>query len=105
MVRHPKAGQPVKIANGPLRGQYFIVSDYFVNQYQGKDIARLRKTQAKLLDPVAKRGYPIDDQVVFGKLYPKMNFICVHEKELLVDMKVIEGGELPPNVTEIGKHE
>ena len=107
MAKHPKAGQPVKIANGPLKGRYFVVQDFFVNQYQGRSIEKIAQSQGHHLVPMKRRGYPIDSDVVWGRLYPEMNWCCVHDKELLVDMQVVEGGgekvELPPNVEAMSK--
>lgn len=108
--KHEKAGLPVKVANGPFKGRYFVVVDYFVRQYQGKDIGKLRKSQKTLLDPVESRGFKVDEEVVFGRLYPSMEFICLHDKELRTDIKVVEGvetqieeAELPPNVESLEK--
>ncbi len=108
MAKHPKAGLPVKVANGPFKGRYFVVVDYFQNQFQGKDMKKLAVAQAPMLAGVKSRGYPVDGEVVFGRLYPTMEFICLHDKELIVDMKVVDTGgaeevELPPNVESIKK--
>lgn len=109
MTKHPKAGQPVKVANGPYRGRYFIVSDFLINQYQGKKIENLAKGMMRSHCEAAKsRGVPIDDGLVWGRLYPEMNYVLLHDaKELQVDMKLIEGGhekvELPPNVEPMSK--
>lgn len=101
MTKHPKAGHPVKIANGPLKGKYFIVTDWFVRQFQGKPIAKLAKTHSHLVTAMTNRGFPLDQDVVFGRLHPKMEWTCVHDKELLVDMHIVEDVELPPNVESI----
>lgn len=102
MAKHPKAGHPVKIANGPLKGRYFVVTDYFINQYQGKAMEKLAQIHGKHLERVHRAGYPVDHEVVWGRLYPEMDWTCVHDKELQIDMQVIEGEgvktELPPNV-------
>jgi hypothetical protein len=44
---------------------------------------------------VVGRGYPLDDKIVFGQLYPKMEHICVHDDELKIKkvqppLKVVE---------------
>ncbi len=93
--RHVMAGQVVKVEEGPFKGQYFKVLDYIVNQYQGKDIEKLAEVQAQLITPVVGRGYPLDDKIVFGQLYPKMEHICVHDNELKIKkvqppLKVVE---------------
>ena len=103
MKKHPKAGQPVKIANGPLAGKYFVVTDWLSNQYQGKSMEGILKNHGAHAVAVKRRGFPLDDGLVWGRLYPEMNWCLVHEKEILVNMKTVEtedGGkvELPPNV-------
>lgn len=104
MAKHPKAGMPVKIANGHYKGQYYYVIDYLINQYQGKKIEKVLKSFHPGVEAELKqRGCSVDDRIVWGKIYPSMNFLCLHDDELVVDMKVIEGGkapvdELPPNV-------
>ena len=82
MKKHKLAGIPVKVASGPFKDKYFIIVDYFVNQYQGKSIVKLLKSQRKLLDPILKRKLPLDDEVVFGRLYPSNEFMCMHDSEL-----------------------
>lgn len=82
--RHKMAGQVVKVEEGPFKGQYFKVLDYMTNQYQGKDIEKIAETQAQLVTPVVGRGYPLDDKIVFGQLYPKMEFVCMHDEELKI---------------------
>lgn len=97
MKKHPKAKQPVRIANGPNKGSYFVVEDYVVNQFQGKDIKRIQKSHRALIDPVELRGYPVDNEIVFGTLYPDMTKCCVHDKELQVNVdedKTIEELEI-----------
>lgn len=102
MAKHPSAGKAVKIANGPLKGQYFVVTDYLVNTYQGKKIENIVKAHYDHVRNVKRRGYPLDEEIVCGKLYPQMEYFCVHDKELQVDMKVVEVDkvalELPQNV-------
>lgn len=93
--RHPMAGNVVKIEEGPFKGQFFKVLDYITNQYQGKAIEKLAEVQARLITPVVGRGYPLDDKIVFGQLYPKMDFMCVHDNELKVKtakppLKIVE---------------
>lgn len=107
MNKHPKAGQPVKIANGPWAGKYYVVHDWYVNQYQGKKIENLKETRGAELLPVTKRGYPIDSKLVWGRLHPTMEWKVVHDDELVVKMNVIQGDnekvELPPNVEPMSK--
>jgi hypothetical protein len=108
MNAHPKKGLPVKITAGPLIGQYFVITDYVVNQFQGKDIKKIAERYTNIgFGAMEQRGYPIDEQVVFGRLYPSMQPMVVHDSELKVDMKVVqdeegEDVELPINVTPIG---
>lgn len=105
MTTHPLAGKPVKILSGPLKGQYFIIVDWLSNQFQGKDLTKLQKSKPALFNGLKKRGVPIDDKLVWGKLYPEMNFLTVHDSEIKSDLKAIDGGgekvELPPNVAAI----
>lgn len=103
MRHHEKRGKAVKIANGPWKGKYFVIADYYTTQYQGKSIEKLAKVRGAELTPVLNRGFPIDDDVVWGRLYPAMNWCCVHDKELQVDMKMVDSEELPPNVEQIKK--
>lgn len=103
MTKHPKAGLPVKIANGPLKGKYFVVHDWYQNQYQGKDIKKVIERHFNEVKEVKRRGFPLDDKLVWGKIYPSMAWCCVHDDELLVQMTEVknEDGtttELPPNV-------
>jgi hypothetical protein len=102
MEKHPKAGQPVKIANGPLAGKYYVVHDWYVNQFQGKSMVKLATTRPEL-QSVKKRKYPLDERVVWGRIYPEMAWTAVHDDELVVKMNVVEDAkgetvELPPNV-------
>lgn len=108
MPKHPKAGMPVKIANGKFKGQYYYVVDYLVNLYQGKNMKRILTSFHPNVEAELKsRGCSVDDKIVWGKLYPSMRFLCLHDDELVVDMKLIEGGdaplELPPNVESLSK--
>ncbi len=107
MRNHPQRGKPCKITNGPLKGKYFIVIDFLEAQFQGKSIEKIKKTQGHLLQSMINRGFPVDTDVVFGKLYPEMNFAVVHDKELHADLRSVETGEgpveLPPNVEPITK--
>lgn len=107
MEKHQKAGMPVKIANGKLAGKYFVVTDYLVNNFQGKDIAKIAASHPHLVVALKNRGYPVDERIVIGKMYPEMSVQCVHDDELLVQMSVVEGGgekvELPPNVEAMSK--
>lgn len=113
MQKHPQAGHPVKIAKGPWKDKYFVVHDWLICQYQGKTIASMRENSsiAKYMAPVEKRKFPIDEKLVWGRLYPTMEWCCVHDDELRMDtqpdMQVIEGGgekvELPPNVEPLSK--
>lgn len=109
MEKHPKAGQPVKIANGPLAGKYYVVHDWLVNQFQGKTIEGIiaNKAMAHHLEKVTARKYPLDANLVWGRLYPTMDWTVTHDDELRVAMQVIEGNgekvELPPNVESMSK--
>lgn len=78
--RHPKAGQPVTIKQGPLKGRTFHVIDYLTTQYQGKDIKRIKADH--LTTAMVNRGYPLNDDTVFGKWHPSMEHACVHDDEL-----------------------
>jgi hypothetical protein len=102
MKKHPQAGQAIKVTEGPFKGRYLKVVDFFQNQYQGKSMEKLAKTQAALLNPVKKRGFELDNKVVLGQLYPNMEFVCVHDKELQLSEPAKEE-DLPPNVTPINK--
>lgn len=96
MKKHKMAGLPVKIENGPLKGKYFQVIDYFQNQYQGKSMDKLAKTKHTLLDPVRQRGKPLDEGVVFGMLLPTRAFTCVHDTELQIvkpELTIVPEGE------------
>lgn len=106
MEKHRMAGLPVKITNGPFKDQYFIVVDYMVNQYQGKSIERIYKSHPALIHPVKVRMKQLDDQIVFGKLHPSMEFCCMHDSELRVMdglriTKDIDKLDLPDNVVDI----
>jgi hypothetical protein len=76
---HPLAGQIVTIKSGPLKGNMFHVIDFMEAQHQGKAINRIK---SPLLDGVKQRKYPIDHNVVFGKLLPTFGYFCVHDTEL-----------------------
>lgn len=76
---HPLKNQLVMIKRGPLKGMMFHVIDFMVAQHQGKDISRIKSS---LLYSVKQRGFPIDSEVVFGKLLPSYGFFCVHDLEL-----------------------
>lgn len=82
MKQHPMAGKPMKITTGSMKGTYFIVIDWLVRQFQGKQIEKIHKAHADLTKPVLRRGYELDDQYVFGRVYPEMRFACVHDSEL-----------------------
>lgn len=82
MTTHPMKGQTREIVEGPLTGKYFQVIDYVVNQFQGKNIERIKKSHWGLFQPVVRRKYPADDKVVIGKLYPTLEIVCVHDDEL-----------------------
>lgn len=84
MEKHKMAGLPVKITSGPFKDKYFIVIDFIVNQYQGKTIEKIYKSHPAIIDPVKKRMGRLDDQIVFGKLHPSMEFCCMHDSELQV---------------------
>lgn len=70
-----------------------MVVDFLKNQFQGKDIANIAKAHPELVGALISRGLPLDDDIVFGKLYPELNFACVHDTELHM--------ELPDNVVPI----
>lgn len=82
--KHKMAGFPVKVEEGPFKGQYFKVIDYISNQYQGKSMEKIAVSKASLVTPVVGRGYPLDDKIVFGQLIPTNQFICLHDDELRV---------------------
>lgn len=95
LQKHKMAGVAVKIEEGPFKGQYFKVIDYMENQFQGKSIEKIATFQATLVTPVVGRGYPLDDKIVFGQLYPAMTFMCVHDDELRIKtaqppLKIVE---------------
>lgn len=77
--RHPLAGQIITIKQGPLKGNLFHVIDFMESQHQGKSVLKIK---SPLLHGVKERGYPLDSEVVFGKLLPSFGYICVHDKEL-----------------------
>lgn len=77
--KHPLAGQITTIKSGPLKGNMYHVIDFMESQHQGKSITRIK---SPLLFGVKQRGYPLDSDVVFGKLLPSFGFFCVHDKEL-----------------------
>ena len=106
MEKHKMAGLPVKITNGPFKDKYFIVIDYMVNQYQGKSIEKIYKSHPLLIKPVKQRMGKLDDQIVFGKLHPGMEFCCMHDTELQVMeglriTKDIDKLDVPDNVVDI----
>jgi hypothetical protein len=79
MRKHPKANQPVTIKNGDLKGRTFIVIDFVTSMHQGKRIEKIKIPQ---LARIRNSKLPLDQDVVFGKLYPSMEFICLHDSEL-----------------------
>lgn len=79
--KHPSAGKPVQITSGPLKDKYFVVIDFLVNQFQGKDIKKIAKAHPELTRDLEKRK-ALDDTAVFGRLYPTMEHICVPDAEL-----------------------
>lgn len=97
---HPLAGQIVTIKSGPLKGHMYHVIDFMSAQHQGKDMSRIK---SPLIYSVKQRGYPLDNEVVFGKLLPNFGFFCVHDTELQrdaesknEDIKTNAGGEGQP---------
>jgi hypothetical protein len=56
---------------------------------------------------VRNRGFPLDEDYVFGQFLPMMNFGCVHDSEIKVKLEVA-GSEakavLPPNVEPLTKN-
>lgn len=100
MNKHPSAGKPVQVTSGPLKDRYFVVIDFLVNQYQGKDIKKIAKAHPELTRDLEKRK-ALDDTAVFGRLYPTMDYICLPDKELKViveekpkaKLKAIKGGK------------
>lgn len=85
--KHPQAGQSIKITEGPLAGIYVKIIDFFQNQFQGKSMEKLAKTQKALLDPVRQRKQPIDEMVIFCQRYPEMTYLCIHNNELHGEVK------------------
>jgi len=85
MRDHPKKGQPVRIKKGKLKDKTFMVINYMETQYAGKPIHKIK--QEKLFAGLRGRGLPLDSDVVFGKLYPEMEYCCVHDSELKEDTK------------------
>ncbi len=102
-MKHPQAGQVVKVTTGAYRDRYAKIINFFQTQFQGKKMTKLYKTQYHLLHPVAVRGYEVDEKVVLVQIYPTMEFICLHDKEL--QYIAIDEKDLPPNVTPIKKKE
>lgn len=84
MKRHKSAGMIVKVQAGKYEGQFFKVIDYFQNQFQGKAMHKLVKIHRVFLGPVESRGFPLDEEVVFGQLYPNMTYACMHDDELQI---------------------
>lgn len=106
MEKHRMAGLPVKITSGPFKDRYFIVIDFIVNQYQGKSIEKIYKAHPLLIKAVKQRMGKLDDQIVFGKLHPGMEFCCMHDTELRVMdglriTKDIDKLDIPDNVVDI----
>ena len=81
MRHHPKKGHILTIKSGPLTGKNILVIDFLESQYQGKPIHRIKAADS-LLAPLKSRGVKLDSDVVFGKLYPTMEFICIPDSEL-----------------------
>ncbi len=111
MRHHPKAGQRVSIKNGSLKGLYFEVIDFLKAQYQGKEVKKIKADH--LTAGMVKRGHVIDDDTVFGRLYPSMAYTCVHDKELKLAVVPEQKAEapvqhveepLPSNVEQIKKN-
>lgn len=106
MEKHPFAGKPVVITNGPHKGKYFMVIDFIQNQFQGKSIEKIAKSHGKLVRPVVQRMGGLDDKIVFGKLHPTMEFCCMHDTELQVvaaEAAPPAPEPIPDNVVEITK--
>lgn len=111
--KHPSAGKPIKITSGPLKDKYFVVIDFLVNQFQGKDIKKIGKAHPNLVRDLHSRKL-FDDDAVFGRLYPTMEHTCVHDSELLVveepkkkkgKLKLVEGAEDDTDRTSNGDSE
>ena len=91
--KHPLAGSPVELTDGPHKGKYFIVVDWLQNQYHGKAMDRIHKVHPEITgEVVARKG--LDDQIVWGKLYPLQTLIAVHDD----DMKKVEPEHKKPKL-------
>lgn len=104
---HPLKGDFAQITKGPLKGKSVKIIDYMRAQFQNKRIERLMKSQGALLAPVKRRGYPLDDDLVFVQMMQTREFICVHDDELKNEVKEPDfhgpASELRDNVTPITK--
>ena len=85
MRTHPKKGHIVTIKSGPYAGKNLLVIDWLESQYQGKPIHRI-KAADKFLAPLKGRGVKLDSDIVFGKLYPSMEFMCLPDSELRTEV-------------------
>ncbi len=113
MTKHPSAGKPIKITSGPLKDKYFVVIDFLVNQFQGKDIKKIGKAHPDLVRALHSRKL-FDERAVFGRLYPTMEYTCVHDSELLIveepkkkkgKLKLVEGDDDDTTGTDTGDSE
>src|SRR5687768_17467046 len=85
---HPKKGQKLTIKNGPLKGKYFEVINYLTTQHQGKDIKKIKA--AHLTTAMVNRGHPLDEHTVFGLFWPEIQYGCVHDSELKVQLESVK---------------
>jgi len=98
-MKHKRAGTMVSIKNGPLKGRTFEVINFLVDQYQGKSIDRIKGPAIDgLKAALIGRGKPMDNEVVFGKLFPGGDFALVHDSELKSIQGIIQGGNKEPVV-------
>lgn len=99
--KHPLAGSPVELTDGPYKGRYFIVVDWLQNQFHGKAMENIHKVHPEITGEVVKRK-GLDDRIVWGKLYPLQTLVAVHDDDMLkvepktkekIDLKLISGGK------------
>ncbi len=99
MEKHLSAGKVVQLTDGPHKDKYFVVIDFLVNQFQGKDIKNIAKAHPDLVRELFARK-KLDDKAVFGYMYPSKDHTCVHDDDLKVlsksdakRLEVLKGGK------------
>ena len=99
--KHPLAGTPVELTDGPYKGRYFIVVDWLQNQFHGKAMENIHKVHPEITSEVVERK-GLDDKIVWGKLYPHQTLVAVHDEDMhsvsksekrRLDLQLINGGK------------